>query len=83
MNQLNNTKQQLKKNLEEFDEKYGSFELCEVVRQKDYNNLKSFLSSSQSALLQALIKDIKEIDDSGGGRRIKTQLVSALKKIIK
>ena len=31
--------------LKKFDEEYGSFELCEVVNQKDHDKLKSFLSS--------------------------------------
>ena len=34
------------KKIAEFDEKYGSFELCEVINKKDRDRLLAFLSES-------------------------------------
>ena len=48
---------------EEFDEKYGSFELAEVVRKGDYENIKSHIHSRQDALLDKLVR-------GGGGKEI-------------
>ncbi len=43
---------------EEFDKKYGSFKLCEIVNKKDYDRLKDFLHTQISQLLEEQAKEL-------------------------
>lgn len=55
---MSNIKQTIERSLHEFEEKYGSFELCEVVNKKDHDRLKSFLLQSQLSLIDAIIEEM-------------------------
>jgi len=50
----------------EFDKKYGSFKLCEIVNIKDYNRLKNFiqnlLDKQKEETVMDILKELPKMD---------------------